>query len=74
MSVPTAYVIPATPPAELLAELDAAARALDELTARAAELTLEMDVQGNRLGIELHDDRGARGLSPTELFALLTGS
>ena len=65
------YVIPSTPPAEVLAELDAAARALDALTARAAELTLAMDEQA-RLRIDLHDDRGRRALTPTELFALLT--
>jgi hypothetical protein len=73
MSVSTPYVIPSTPPPELLAELDAAARELDQLSARAAELTLEMDAQAHRLRIELRDDRGARSLSPTELFALLTG-
>jgi hypothetical protein len=71
MSVSTPYVIPSTPPAELLAELDAAARALDELTARAAELTLAVDEQA-RLRIDLHDDRGTRALTPTELFGLLT--
>lgn len=74
MSVSAPYVIPSTPPAELLAELDAAARALDALSARAAELTLAMDEQAHRLRIELHDDRGSRGLTPTELFSLLTGS
>ena len=36
-SAPTA--IPETPPADLLAELDAAARVLDMLRRRAAELT-----------------------------------
>ena len=49
------YVIPDSPPAELLAELDAAARVLDELTARAAELTLGMDEQTRSLRIELLD-------------------
>ena len=73
MSVPTPYVIPSTPPAELLAELDAAAQAIDELTARAAELTLGMDEQARRLRIELHDDRGTRRLTPTGLFELLAG-
>lgn len=74
MSVPTPYVIPTTPPAELLAELDAATRALDALSARAAELTLEMDEQARRLRIELHDDRGVIALTPTELFGLLSGA
>jgi hypothetical protein len=70
VSVTTPYVIPSTPPAELLAELDAAARALDRLSARAAELTLAMDEQA-RLRIELRDDRGVTALGPAELFALL---
>jgi hypothetical protein len=72
MSVSTPYVIPPTPPAEVLAELDAAADALDELFARAAELTLAMDEQARRLRIELREDGGrTRELSPTELFGLL---
>jgi hypothetical protein len=74
VSVPTPYVIPSAPPPEVLAELDAAARALDALSARAAELTLAMDEQARRLRIELHDDRGSRALSPTELFSLLSGA
>jgi hypothetical protein len=74
VSVPTPYVIPTTPPPEVIAELDAAAQALDELSARAVELTLAMDEEAHGLRIELNDDRGARALSPTELFALLTGT
>ena len=73
VSVPTPYVIPTAPPPEVLAELDAAAQALDRLSARAAELTLAMDEVSHGVRLELHDDRGTRALSPTELFALLTG-
>lgn len=73
MSVPTPYVIPSRPPAELLAELDAAARALDELSARAAELTVEMDEHAHGVRVELRDDGGVRTLRPSELFALLAG-
>jgi hypothetical protein len=74
VSVQSPYVIPTTPPPELLAELDAAARALDALSARAAELTLAMDEEANGLRIRLHDDRGPRSLTPTELFSFLTGA
>jgi GAF domain-containing protein len=74
VSVSAPYVIPSTPPTELLAELDAAAAALDRLTARAAELTLQMDEQVHRLRIGLQDDRGPRTLTPTELFGLLATS
>jgi hypothetical protein len=67
------YLIPDVPPAEVLAELDAAAQALDELTARAAQLTLAMDEQSQQLRIELVQDDSRRRLSPTRLFALLAG-
>jgi hypothetical protein len=66
-----AYSIPATPPAELLAELDAAAEALDALTVRAAELTLAMDEESHSLRIELRADGDLRTLTPTQLFELL---
>lgn len=65
------YLIPDVPPAELLAELDAAARALDTLSARAAQLTLGMDEHTRGLRIEVEDGAAARLLSPTELFELL---
>jgi hypothetical protein len=67
----TPYEIPVTPPAELLAELDAAARALDQLSARAAQLTLGMDEHTRGLQIELDDSGDRRRLSPTQLFDLL---
>ena len=57
MNYSTPYLIPESPPAELLAELDAAARALDELLARAAQLTLGMDEQTRGLRIELERRR-----------------
>ena len=65
------YSIPEAPPAELLAELDAAAAALDELTARAAELTLAMDEESRRLEIEFRSRGERRLLTPAELFRLL---
>lgn len=72
MNYTTPYVIPETPPAEVLAELDAAAQALDELSARAAQLSLGVDEQTRGLRIELDDDGVVSRLSPTQLFALLT--
>jgi hypothetical protein len=71
MKYSTPYAIPATPPAELLAELDDAARALDQLSARAAQLTLGVDQQTSGLCIELEDSGERRRLSPTQLFDLL---
>jgi len=64
--------IPETPPAELLAELDAAARTLDELTQRAARLTLALEEHERQLRIELHEDGTSRQLTPRELFDLLS--
>jgi len=65
------YLIPDVPPAEVLAELDAAARALDTLSARAAQLTLGMDEHTRGLRIELEDGDATHRLSPTQLFELL---
>jgi hypothetical protein len=66
------YTVPSSPPDEVLAELDAAARALDELSLRAVELAVGMDEQAGGLRISLTDERRTRPLTPTELFALLT--
>ena len=68
------YVIPELPPAELLAELDDAARVLDELTARAAELTLGMDEQTRSLRIDFHDGGTSHRLAPAQLLDLLAGA
>ena len=74
MSYSTQYVIPETPPAELLAELDAAAKVLDELTARAAELTLGMDEQTRNLRIDFNDGGTSHRLAPGQLLELLAGT
>jgi hypothetical protein len=71
MKYSTPYAIPLTPPAELLAELDDAARALDQLTARAAQLTLGTDGHTRGLYIQLDDGGDRHRLSPTQLFDLL---
>lgn len=65
------YVIHAAPPAELLAELDAAAAALDGMRARAAEIRLEMDEQARTVRIELHEHGDVRRLRATGLLDLL---
>ena len=71
MNYSTPYRIPEAPPAEVLAELDAAARTLDALSARAAQLTLGMDDQTRGLRIELDDTGVMSRLTPTQLFDLL---
>lgn len=68
------YVIPEQPPAEVLAELDAAARVLDELTARAGELTLGMDEQTRSLRIDYNEGGTSHQLAPGQLLELLAGS
>ena len=65
------YLIPDVPPAEVLAELDAAARTLGELSARAAQLTLGMDEHTRGLRIEVQDGDSTHRLSPAQLFDLL---
>ncbi len=71
MSYSLPYAIPESPPAEALAELDAAARALDELADRGQLLRLEMDGHTRSVRIELEDGGPPRRLSPTQLFDLL---
>jgi hypothetical protein len=56
---------------ELLAELDAAARSLEELSLRGAELSLALDEPTGALKIQLDDEQGSRQLTPTQLFSLL---
>ena len=68
------YVIPDQPPAEVLAELDAAATVLDRLTARAAELTLGMDEHTRGLRIDFQDSGTSHRLAPGQLLELLAGS
>ena len=74
MTYASLYVIPDVPPAEVLAELDSAAEALDQLTARAAQLTLAMDEQSRSVRIELTQDGSRSRLRPTQLFDLLAGA
>lgn len=74
MSYSHSYPIPESPPAELLAELDAATLMLDAMTRRAEMLTLDMDRQTRGLRIEHYDGRSRHQLTPTQLFSLLTGS
>jgi hypothetical protein len=74
MSYSSPYLIPREPPAEALAELDAAARAIDNLTLRAAELRLGMDEEQRTLRIELVERGETRQLTPTNLFDLLAGA
>lgn len=71
MSYESPYSLPDQPPPDLLAELDVAARALDDLSRRAARLTLGMDEQTRTVRIELDEGTGAKALTPTQLFALL---
>ena len=73
MNYSSQYEIPERPPAEVLAELDAAARVLDALGARAAELTFDMDEQTRGLRIDLAERGETRRLAPAQLLDLLAG-
>jgi hypothetical protein len=61
-------------PDDLLVELDAAARSLEELSRQGAELSLALDGQTGALQIQLEDEHGARQVTPTQLFSLLDSS
>jgi len=56
---------------DLLAELDAAARSLEKLSLRGAELSLALDESTGGLKIQLDDEQGSQQLTPTQLFSLL---
>ncbi len=68
---PSHHTIPASPPADVLAELDAAARALVELEARGGRIALSLDDRAAGLRIALEDRGSVRQLTPTQLFDLL---
>lgn len=72
MHQPTAHALPATPPPDALAELDAGAGALAALDARGARIALATNERAPVLRIALEDETGARELTPTQLFELLT--
>jgi hypothetical protein len=74
MSYATHYPIPDAPPPELLAELDAAAALLDRLTARAVELTLDVQESVRQVRVAVSDEHGTRRLAPSELLDLLAGA
>jgi len=74
MSAESPHAIPHEPPPDALAELDAAARALDGLSRRSARLTLGVDEHTRTVRIELDEGAGATALTPTQLFALLGSS
>jgi hypothetical protein len=65
------YEIPEQPPPDALAELDAAAAALDALALRSASVTFGMDERTRTLRIELDEGARVTTLTPTQLFALL---
>ncbi len=56
------------PPDELLAELDAAARSLDELRSGGTELSVTVDADTGTVRIRLENDDGSRLLTPSQLF------
>jgi hypothetical protein len=71
MSYQPPHGIPEAPPPDALAELDAAARALDGLSRRSARLTLDVDERTRAVRIELDEGAGPKALTPTQLFTLL---
>ena len=70
MTHSTPYAIPETPPSELMAELDTAARALDRLAERGARLSLGVEGPGS-VRIELADSGQTHRLTAAQLLDLL---
>lgn len=68
-TTPSSPTVGETPPPEALAELDAAARVLQELERSGAELALATDAGGLR--VELREGGAVRTLSPRALLDLL---
>lgn len=68
--------IPATPPDEVLQQVDAAAEAYRELHARGRELRFGHDARSGQLVIEVRDldGRVLQRIPPTEALAVASGS
>ena len=66
---------PATPPPEALAELDKAARVLDELSAKQVNLHFEVDDKTDRIRVQVKDGSGnvMREIPTTKLLDVLAG-
>lgn len=73
-SAATNDVDPPSSDSGLWADLDAAARSLEEIFERGGELSLDLDERTGRLRILLDDANGALQLTPTQLFELLGGN
>ena len=66
--------VPTSPPVEALEELDRAALALSELSARGLRVTLEIDAKGETIQFEIVDGNGNVGqISSVRLLDLLNG-
>jgi hypothetical protein len=66
---------PATPPPEVLASLDKAARVLEELTARQVNLHFAVDEKTQRVEVEVRDGNGklVRMIPQTKALDVLGG-
>ncbi len=67
--------IPATPPPEVLADLDRAAQVLNELSRRNVALHFEVDSQSKRIRVQVLDGDGrvVREIPATRLMDVLSG-
>lgn len=67
--------IPATPPADVLAELDRAAQVLHELSRRNVNLHFEVDQQSKQIHVQVLDGEGrvVREIPPKRLLDVFSG-
>jgi hypothetical protein len=69
------FGFPATPPPEALAELDKAARVLDELSTKQVNLHFEVDDSSQNIHVQVRDAGGKvlREIPATKLLDVLAG-
>ena len=69
------FGFPATPPPEALAELDKAARVLDELSSKQVNLHFEVDDSSSKIHVQVRDGSGnvLREIPATKMLDVLAG-
>jgi uncharacterized FlaG/YvyC family protein len=75
VSADTVDAMPSRPPAEVLAEMEAASRRYDELRSQKRELHFAHDPQQNRVVVEVRDLEGnvLRTIPPSQALDVIAG-
>jgi flagellar protein FlaG len=72
----TVDALPSRPPAEVLAEMEAAGRRYDELRSQHRELHFTRDAEQNRVVVEVRDTEGnvLRTIPPSKALDVIAGA